>query len=67
MIKIVLNGEEKNVPPGGSLSDLLRYLGVAGDQVAIELNRAIVKRAEWSSTGVSDGARLEIVQFVGGG
>jgi thiamine biosynthesis protein ThiS len=35
--------------------------------VAIELNRAIVKRELWSDAIVADGAEIEIVQFVGGG
>jgi hypothetical protein len=35
--------------------------------VAVELNRNIVARANWPHTGLSDGDRLEIVQFVGGG
>jgi thiamine biosynthesis protein ThiS len=35
--------------------------------VAVELDRKIVKRAEWDETMLRDGAQLEIVQFVGGG
>jgi sulfur carrier protein len=37
------------------------------DRVAVELNRAIVPRDQWAATGLSDGDRLEIVHFVGGG
>ena len=36
-------------------------------RLAVELDRAIVKKTEWPATPVSAGARLEIVQFVGGG
>jgi sulfur carrier protein len=35
--------------------------------VAVEHNCNIVTRAEWGSTGLADGDRLEIVHFVGGG
>jgi len=35
--------------------------------VAVELDRRIVKQAQWSGTVVEPGARIEIVHFVGGG
>ena len=37
------------------------------DRVAVELNRELVPRDRWTATPVSDGDRLEIVHFVGGG
>jgi thiamine biosynthesis protein ThiS len=66
-IEIVVNGERRTVPPGQNLVEILAYLGLAADRVAIELNRAIVRKSDWSTTFVTDGASLEIVQFVGGG
>ena len=38
-----------------------------GDRVAVELNREIVQRAQWTATTLNDGDKLEIVHFVGGG
>jgi sulfur carrier protein len=35
--------------------------------VAVEHNGKIVPRTEWTETPLSDGDRLEIVHFVGGG
>jgi len=66
-VQIVVNGQVRLVPEGRSLVELLAWLEVAPDRVAIELNRAIVRREDWSATVVSPGAALEIVQFVGGG
>lgn len=66
-VEIVLNGETRRVPGGGSLSDLMRFLQVDPGRVAIELDRNIIHKAGWSETPVKAGARLEIVQFVGGG
>ena len=66
-IEIVVNGEARRVPGGLNLADLLGCLGVIPDRVAVELDRAIVRRPEWSVTGIAPGAKLEIVQFVGGG
>ncbi len=37
------------------------------DRVAVELNRTIVPREKWGETNLSEGDRLEIVHFVGGG
>jgi len=66
-IRIVVNGEERAVPAGLSLVDLIRSLNLEPSRVAVELNREIVPREAWAATAVAGGARLEIVQFVGGG
>jgi thiamine biosynthesis protein ThiS len=42
-------------------------LELAPERLAIELNRAIIKRELWETTPVDGGAEIEIVQFVGGG
>jgi sulfur carrier protein len=66
-IQIVVNGEEKKVPIDLNVTRLLLHLGLDPARVAVELNREIVRKAQWDTTAVADGARLEIVQFVGGG
>jgi sulfur carrier protein len=66
----VLNGQLREFPqlaPPAHLHDLIAALGLKGDRVAVEHNGNIVSRAEWGSTGLADGDRLEIVHFVGGG
>jgi sulfur carrier protein len=66
-IQIVVNGQVRNVPEGQSLTQLLSWLEIAAERVALELNREIVRRPDWDRTTVASGAMLEIVQFVGGG
>ena len=70
-ISIVVNGEERTIREGETITDLVtdlvRALGLDPERLAIELDRRIVKRAEWPATTLSAGAKLEIVQFVGGG
>jgi sulfur carrier protein len=66
-IRIHVNGEDKQAPVGCSVAALLAWLGVAGERVAVELNREIVRKRDWESTVVSGGAQIEIVEFVGGG
>ena len=66
-VKIVVNGEERQVPDGQNVRSLLTVLGIEADRVAVELDRTIVRQADWEATAVREGARIEIVQFVGGG
>ena len=66
-IPVFVNGEPRDVAAGQTLLELLRNLGLDPARVAVELDRRIVKQAEWSDVVVASGARIEIVQFVGGG
>lgn len=66
-IKITVNGEPREVPPGLTLLALLDRLGVDVQRVAVELDRAIVRKSAWDETPIGEGATLEIVEFVGGG
>ena len=66
-MKIVVNGEEREVGEGATVGDLVARLEVAPERVAVELNREVVRRARWAQTRLSEGDRVEIVHFVGGG
>lgn len=63
MIKV--NGEKLDF--SGTVAELLDFMEYNGKRVAVELNENIVPKAEYGNTEVSDGDRLEIVRFVGGG
>jgi sulfur carrier protein len=65
-MRLVINAEERNLA-ASTLDALIEELGMKGDRVAVELNREIVPRQQWSATALHDGDRLEIVHFVGGG
>lgn len=66
-MRVRVNGEVREVPEGVSLSGLVEHLKLAPERLAVELNREVVRRAEWERTKLSDGDRVEIVHFVGGG
>jgi thiamine biosynthesis protein ThiS len=66
-IEITVNGETTTVARGQTVVELLETLSIKADRVAVELNREIVKQADWPSTEVGAGAQVEIVHFVGGG
>jgi thiamine biosynthesis protein ThiS len=65
--QVTINGERHLLDSGSTLEDVLRTLGLEPERVAIELDRAIVKRELWRATTLASGAEIEIVQFVGGG
>jgi sulfur carrier protein len=66
-MRLQINGEPLEFAAPLPLSALLEQLGMKADRVAVELNRNIIPREQWAQTSLSDGDRLEIVQFVGGG
>ena len=64
---LTINGENREFASVSTVADLISQLGMKADRVAIELNRDLLPRDRWSSTQLSDGDKLEIVHFVGGG
>jgi thiamine biosynthesis protein ThiS len=66
-VRIILNGEEREIPSGLTILDLLEHLKLNPERVAIERNREVVPRAMWATVEICEGDRLEIVHFVGGG
>ena len=66
-IEVVVNGEPRRVPHGLSLDGLIVWLEIDPSRVAVERNRAIARKTDWSATRIEPGDHLEIVWFVGGG
>lgn len=66
-MKIVLNGEEREVAEGITVAELLQELGVVRDRVAVEVNLQVVRRADHGERRLQAGDRVEVVHFVGGG
>lgn len=67
MIKIFINGENKELSENLNLDQLLKQFSLPTERVAIELNKEVIRRKDWSETEISEGDKLEIVHFVGGG
>ena len=66
-MNVTVNGVEKQLAEGTNISNLLEILALKPERLAVEVNRQIVRRANWSSTVLAAGDRIEIVNFVGGG
>jgi thiamine biosynthesis protein ThiS len=66
-MQLQINGEIREIPAVSNVRELLKALGISESLVAVEINREIVRRADWESTRIADRDKVEIVQFVGGG
>ncbi len=66
-MRIYLNGDPRDVPENLTLAELLDWLKLPGDRVAVERNREIAVRSTWAGTLIQPDDRLEVVHFVGGG
>lgn len=64
---IQLNGEPREVEENISLPELVAQLSLKAEQIAVELNHTVVRRAHWDRTFLQTGDKVEIVHFVGGG
>ena len=66
-MRIILNGDSRDVDSGISVRTLLDQLGLDARVVAVEVNRLVVKRDRYAVTVIPENAEVEIVAFVGGG
>ena len=66
-MKIILNGENKQVDSSTNIEQLLQIIGLSDKRLAVEVNEAIVPRSEFSETSLQESDKVEIVQAIGGG
>lgn len=66
-ISIYVNGDASTAAQGTTLAGLVEARGLASSQVAVEINKAIVPRAQHAERVLEAGDRIEIVTLVGGG
>ena len=64
---ISLNGERREIREDMTVADLISDLALPPEHVAVELNRALLKRALFTKTRLQEGDALELVTLVGGG
>ena len=66
-MNILLNGETVDIAEGSTVAGLLEHLCLPRERVAVEVNLDIVPKSAYDGHGLSEGDRIEIVHFVGGG
>ena len=65
-VLVLLNGQQQPVPRGTTVADLIRRQNLREDQVAVEVNRRLVRSSAYDRV-LAEGDEVEIVTFVGGG
>lgn len=66
-ITIKLNGDAYVIEGEARLTALIEVLKMKPARIAVELNRAIVPKADYGAVTLREGDELEIINFVGGG
>jgi len=67
-LELIINGEKVKLPENvGNVSELIQHFGLDHKVVMIELNQEILEKSKHSETILSNGDRVEMVHFVGGG
>ena len=66
-MKIVVNGKELEYKDSITIQELLDNLKIKDKVMAVAVNMEIVKRDRWNSSTLSEGDKVELLHFVGGG
>jgi thiamine biosynthesis protein ThiS len=66
-VQVTVIGEPRTLANGATVADLVAGLGLGPRRIAVEVNRAVVPRAEYGATSLAEGDAVEVIHFVGGG
>lgn len=66
-MQVLVNGTAREVAVGASLADLVAELSPAATGVAVAVDATVVPRADWPTSRLADGDRVEIVTAMQGG
>jgi sulfur carrier protein len=64
---VVVNGDERELPAGSTVADLLERFGLPRAGTAVAVHGEVVPRAEHADTVLPDGAVVEVLTAVQGG
>lgn len=66
-MNITVNGDSMEIASQATVAALIARLGLDQGKVAVERNLEIVPRSTFADVALTDGDRIEIVHFIGGG
>ncbi len=66
-IKVIVNGDILECGKSSSIEDIIKILKVENQSIVAEVNGKILSKDEFSSYIVTDGEKIELIRFVGGG
>lgn len=67
MIDVSVNGEERAMPAGTTVAEVVETLGCGPRGIAVVVNAEVVPRSAWAATPVAEGDRLEVLRAAQGG
>jgi thiamine biosynthesis protein ThiS len=65
-LRLTINGDSREIA-AATVARLVSELGLDPRKVAVERNLEIVPKSQFEATALSEGDRIEIVHFIGGG
>tara|TARA_R110002020_G_scaffold329900_2_gene545621 strand:+ start:1135 stop:1398 length:264 start_codon:yes stop_codon:yes gene_type:complete len=66
-VKLTLNGEIHTLPDNLTITGLIAHLGLPNKKIAVERNLEVVPKSTFGDVKLTEGDRLEIIHFIGGG
>lgn len=66
-MKASINGEERELPEGVTVTQVLALLQTPERGIAVAKNDRVVRRSEFNREQVAEGDRIEIIKAVAGG
>lgn len=67
MITLIVNGKQIQLDDPTNLVKYLESLEVNPSSIAVAIDGTVLRREEWATVTLADGAHVEIVRAVGGG
>lgn len=64
---VIINGEQREFKTDATIAEVLKELSIEEKVMAAAVNMDIVKQDKWATHSLSDGDKLELLDFVGGG
>ncbi|PSQ83215.1 MAG: thiamine biosynthesis protein ThiS [Bacteroidetes bacterium QH_2_63_10] len=69
-ITVTVNGDERTVPDGYPLTDVLRDLEIDPEErsgVAVAINESVIRQQDWDGVPLSEDDTVEVIQAQQGG
>ncbi|QYN35421.1 sulfur carrier protein ThiS [Pseudonocardia sp. DSM 110487] len=66
-MQVWINGERRELADGARVRDALAALGAPENGIAVAVDGEVVRRSDWASVALTEGARLEVLTAVQGG
>jgi len=66
-MKVTINGDFTDINDGSTVAELLEFLQIGRERVAVEIGLEIIPKACYASHIIQEDDKIEIVHFVGGG